>query len=94
MTLLGVGSSSSNINVGMANINSLGLQSGTATISFLSDGSGSSGLGSTALGSELVTLTIEANVYGGSGTWLGGSGSSWSNFANWDSGGAPVWPAA
>jgi len=73
----------------MTNVAGVGLQSGTATLNFVSDGSGTSYLGTTPVGSQVVT--VEAYVFNGLAAWTGSAGTgNWSDFGNWSSsGGTP-----
>ncbi len=59
-----------------------GSQAGTVAIGFNSDGSGTSGLASTGLGSQTVTIT-GGNVYSGQAQWAPTSGANWSLQSNW-----------
>ena len=87
LNLLAATSSANNLGVGMANLGAAGFQSGLATINFVSDGSGSSNLGTTAAGTASVYVT--ATGYTGQANWTGVAGNTWNNFSNWDSGGVP-----
>ena len=57
-------------------------------MNFVSDGTGSSGLGLTALGSQ--TISVTGNVYSGQGVWNTNGGGSWTDFSKWTTlGGVP-----
>ena len=58
--LLAGGASSGSMAVGV-NTATAGARSGTVTLNYISDGSGTSGLGQTAVGSQ--TITVSGNVY-------------------------------
>ena len=67
---------------------SAGTIGGSVTINYISDGTGSSGLGQTVLASQFVAVT--GNVYTGQGVWNANGGGSWTDFSKWTaSGGAP-----
>ncbi len=61
---------------------SAGSQAGTVPLNFNSDGSGTSGLTNTSLGSQSVTIT-GGNVYSGQAQWAPTSGANWSTQGNW-----------
>ncbi|MEI7954447.1 MAG: autotransporter-associated beta strand repeat-containing protein, partial [Verrucomicrobiota bacterium] len=63
------------------NVSTVGSKSGTATVSLNSDGTGTSGYGTTAIGTQ--TLTLTGTVYSGLMAWSGASGGSWNNSAGW-----------
>ena len=65
--LLSAGSTSSALTVGLT-YTGTGFQSGTATIALVSDGNGTSGLGTTALGSQ--TVSVSGTVLGHAGPAL------------------------
>jgi fibronectin-binding autotransporter adhesin len=93
ISLLGPGlSDTSNMTVGLGGSLSTatpGPVSGTATVTLTSDGTGSSGLGTTALVSQAITIT--GTVFSGSAVWNATSGSwgSGAAGANWSGGAAP-----
>jgi T5SS/PEP-CTERM-associated repeat protein len=90
INLLAAGATdSSSLTVGLggsAHTGAAGAVSGTATVTLTSDGTGSSGLKTTSLGTQNVTVT--GSVYSGKSVWAAGGGGTWgtlaSNFgANW-----------
>ena len=86
------GSSSSALTVGI-DTSTIGVIAGTATLGLTSDGAGSSGLGTTSIGTQTVNVT--ANVYSGAGVWNTSTSGNWSNFSSWTTaGGAPGLDAA
>jgi len=86
-SLLAAQSSSSALTVGI-NTSTVGSVTGTATINLTSDGTGTSGLGNTALPSQIVNLT--GFIYSGQGVWNTNGNGNWSDFTKWTAnGGAP-----
>jgi autotransporter-associated beta strand protein len=59
----------------------LGNKSGTATLTLGSDGTGTSGYGITALGTQ--TLNLTGTVYSGLMAWSGAAGGAWNANSNW-----------
>ena len=85
--LLASGGSSNAMSLAMVT-SAAGPQSGNVTVNFVSDGTGSSGLGLTALGSQ--TISVTGNVYSGQGVWNTNGGGSWTDFSKWTTlGGVP-----
>ena len=81
-------SNSSSLQVNLTDTATAGSKTGTALVSLTSDGTGTSGLGNTALTAQTVNIT--GQVYSGLSTWSGSASSSWNNFSNWDTlGGVP-----
>ncbi len=85
--LLASGGSSAAMSLAMVT-SAAGLQGGNVTINFISDGTGTSGLGLTPLGSQ--TISVTGNVYSGQGVWNTNGGGSWTDFSKWTTlGGVP-----
>ena len=87
VALLASGGSSAAMSLGMST-GTAGAKGGSVTINFISDGAGSSGLGTTILGSQ--TISVTGNVYSGQGVWNTNGGGSWTDFSKWTTlGGVP-----
>jgi autotransporter-associated beta strand protein len=88
ISLLAAGATDSASLVVGLNTSAAGALSGTAALTLYSDGSGTSGLGTTLLDGQMVN--VHGNVYTGLSTWIAGSGGNWNSFGNWDTlGGTP-----
>jgi autotransporter-associated beta strand protein len=81
-SLLAAGSTDSASLVAGIDTTTGGVKSGTASISLVSDGTGTSGLGTTALASQ--TVNVSGSVFDGNAVWTG-AGSTWGSgaSANW-----------
>jgi len=76
------------LGVALANVSSVGANTGTVTVGLKSNGTGTSGLSAYDLGTQLVN--VSATGYSGQSTWNLNTGGSWRSFSNWDtSGGLP-----
>lgn len=66
----------------------VGSKSGTATVGFISDGAGTSGLGTFGAGAQIVNMT--GFVYSGLGVWNVNASGFWNSTGNWQAiGGVP-----
>ncbi len=88
MTGLAAGASdNSSLAVGISD-NTAGNKSGTVQVSLASNGTGTSGLGNTALASQIIT--VQGTVYSGQGVWNTNGNGSWSDVSKWTAaGGVP-----
>jgi len=71
----------SSLTVSLNSSSTPGLVSSTVPLTLTSDGSGSSGLGTTALSGQ--TVTVQGNVYSGQAGWNLATGGNWSPDNNW-----------
>ncbi len=72
------------VGLGSANTSTPGLKTGTLTLNFLSDGFGTSGLGTTALASQLIT--IQGTVSSGESEWNFNGSGNWNDASKWTDG--------
>jgi autotransporter-associated beta strand protein len=76
------------ITVSLNGTDTAGSKTGTVTITLTSDGTGTSGLGTTALASQVIT--VNGVVYSGDGVWDVNANGNWSAPGNWTTlGGVP-----
>jgi autotransporter-associated beta strand protein len=74
--------------VGLTSVSTVGLNTGTVTLSLQSSGVGTSGLSALSLGTRDVIVTAQG--YSGQSTWISTGSNSWGSFDNWDTaGGTP-----
>jgi autotransporter-associated beta strand protein len=87
VTLLPAGSTSTAMSLAL-DTSTPGSKGGSVTINFVSDGALTSGLGTTGLAGQ--TLSVTGSVYSGQGVWNTNGGGSWGDFSKWTTlGGVP-----
>lgn len=73
------------VGVGLANVSTVGANTGVITLGVVSSGSGTSGLANIALDNQFINVT--ATGYSGQATWNVDANGTWNSFDGWDNNG-------